>query len=480
MGTLCRRALRPCWLAGVLLASCAARSSQNDAASGGAVGDGNPPGLLASVEARFPAANATDVCIDTPLRLRFGGPVSIGSTGKIQIFKLSDPSTAIDEIDVGASYYTDQIGGRGFHVARPVFVEGNQVSVQLHSRRLAAGETYFVSIDAGMLLDANGAALGGLSDPNGWRFTTRARSPNTGSSVSVALDGSGDFCSVQGAIDFVPEANTTPITIDVKNGTYREIVLAAGKSFFTLRGEDRTSTIIAYENNDNVQLKGGTKVRGLLHVENASHVVIENLTLHNLTAVSGGSGNQAEALRVDSGEHIIVRNADILSLQDTLLLSGHVLLQDCYIEGNVDFVWGRGVGYFERCELKTVGRAGYNVQARNLPSLYGFIFVDSKLTSAPGITGNYLGRIDASVYPASQVAYLGCQLGTHIDPVGWVVTPTDANADSLRLWEHGSRDADGEPLDVSLRHPASRQLTDAEADALRDKVSVLGWDDRAP
>jgi len=211
----------------------------------------------------------------------------------------------------------------------------------------------------------------------------------------------------------------------------------------------------------------------MLTVLTGNGLTIENLTLHNTTAQGGG---QAEALRVRS-DHVTLRNANFLSLQDTLLLEGHVYVADSYIEGNVDFVWGVGASYFERSEIKIVGRSGVIVQARNGAGAFGYIFVDSKLTADPGITNSTLARIDATVYPASQVAFINCQIGPQISPAGWTVTPAGTTATgALRFWEFQNTDLAGQPLNTAQRHPASRQISAAEARALRDRVAVLGWD----
>ena len=105
------------------------------------------------------------------------------------------------------------------------------------------------------------------------------------------------------------------------------------------------------------------------------------------------------------------------------------------------------------------------------------MFVDCSLTSGPGITGNVLGRIDATAYPDSSVAYVNCKMDKHISAKGWLVTPVGTTtAPGLRFWEYQSTDLAGVPLDVSLRDPLSRQLTDAEAVMMRDKTMVLaGW-----
>ena len=158
------------------------------------------------------------------------------------------------------------------------------------------------------------------------------------------------------------------------------------------------------------------------------------MTIHNLTP-QGGS--QAEALRLQNCDRCVVRDADVLSLQDTLLWSGKLYAQNCYIAGNVDFIWGNGVAYFDNCEIKTVGRNGYNVQARNAVGAYGYVFVDSRITSDAGITGSTLARIDADAYPGSHVAYINCTLGSHISSAGWTITGGSPTA-SLRFWEYQS------------------------------------------
>jgi pectin methylesterase-like acyl-CoA thioesterase len=328
---------------------------------------------------------------------------------------------------------------------------------------------YFVTVEAGVFRDAAGAPLATVSDES-WSFSTGRAAVSQQLVVDAA--GSGDFCSVQGALDAVPRGNTAPIEIDVRSGVYHEILYVSGKSNVTLRGAGRDATRIEYPNNE--RLNPGTASRAMVTALNVNGLVLEQLTLHNSTPQGGG---QAETIRV-SGDRVILRDASFLSLQDTLLLDGLVYVADAYIEGNVDFVWGYGTAYFERSELKIVGRSGVIVQARNGADAAGYVFVDSRLTSDPNITGSTLARIDATEYPDSQVAFVDCQMGPHISPQGWTVTPTGTTATAgLRFWEYRSTDLAGQPLNVSRRDPASRQLNANEAATLRDRPGVLGgWD----
>ena len=430
------------------------------------------PSLTASVQALFPEPDATGVCTDAVLGLSFGAKVSVGTAGSIRVYRASDASAPVDSIDVAAPSYVDIIGGRQFHTRRPVVVRDGRVSVHLHSAVLEPNTAYYVEIDPGVLVDADGRPLPGIEGSAAWGFQTGSGTPADPTSLRVAADGSGDFCTVQGAVDHVPANNTTPTLIAIQAGFYDEIVMIAGKHALTLRGDDRKNTIITYPNNETLQAGGGTKFRALVEAENVNGLVIENLTLHNTTP-QGGS--QAEALRVEPGDQVILRNADFKSLQDTLLLSGRVYVHDCYVEGNVDYVWGKGTAYFERCELKTVGRGGYQVQSRNTTN-YGYVFVDSTLSADPGVSGHLLGRIEIDRFPSSHVAYVDCTLGPHIAPQGFAIenltNPEDAA--SLRFWEYRSRDASGALVDVSQRIQQSKQLTEAEAATMRDKSVVFG------
>jgi pectin methylesterase-like acyl-CoA thioesterase len=257
------------------------------------------------------------------------------------------------------------------------------------------------------------------------------------------------------------------LTID--SGLYHEIVHMRGKNNVTLHGQDRKQTVILGTNNNN--LNPSTATRSLVGFDAVTGLVIENLTIHNLTP-QGGS--QAEALRLQTCDKCVVRNADIVSLQDTLLWSGRVYADNCYIEGNVDYIWGTGVVYFSRCEIRTVGRSGVLVQSRNAPGAYGYVFVDSKLTADAAASSNNLARIDANAYPGSHVAYIDCQM-SNVSAVGWQITGGIATS-ALRFWEYQSKDAAGNALNVSGRLSGSSQISSDQAAMMRDpKVVLGGW-----
>jgi hypothetical protein len=442
--------------------------------SGGATGGSGPGGaggapvtLPPGVTALFPPPGGQMICPDPTLRLTFSGPPTLGNTGKVQVF--SAAGTMVASVDMAASTVTDTIGGTTFILLRPAFVDGNTAVIYLKTKALAYGQTYYVTVDAGAIRPPGGGNFS-ITGANSWRFSTAAAAPGSLTTLSVALDGGGQFCTIQGATDALPANNTAAARITISDGTYHEIVHVSKKSNLTLHGQSRHGTIVAGTNNNSQQTGNnpGTANRALVSFDGTNGLVIENLTIQNLTP-QGGS--QAEALRMQTCDKCVVRDADIRSLQDTLLWSGRIYAENCLIEGNVDYVWGTGVAYFNKCEIRTVGRTGVIVQARNGTGAYGYVFVDSKLTTDAASKNNLLARIDVSVYPGSHVAYINCQM-SNVASAGWEITGGSAGS-SLRFWEYQSTDASGNPLSVGGR-TGGTQISASQAAMMRDPTVVLG------
>jgi Pectinesterase/Bacterial Ig-like domain len=426
-----------------------------------------------AVKELWPAKGATNICSDTPLRIVLSEPPALGSSGIVAVCRVSD-NKVVDVIDLGAPGFTNNVAGRTLRYD-PITIDGSTVSIQLHSRSLASEETYFVTIDRGVFKDTRGGEFAGVFAEGSWRFSTRVAPPKGRTNVVVAADGTGDFCSLQGAVDYIPDDNQAPFRISVRKGSYGGIVLIfSSKTHVTITGEDRRQTIIWGRNND--RQNPGRLGRPLVTVD-ANDFTIENLTLRNTTPYKG---SQAEALCV-KGERCILRNADFYSFQDTLLLSGQVYVTNCYIEGDVDFIWGQGITFFDHCEVKAV-HTGYYLQSRNPVGRPGYVFANCKLTATPEVEKCWLARIDSGRFPGSQAAFINCQMGPQVPAAGWVVTGT--NLDRLRFEEFHSTDLQGKPVDVSQRHPASKQLTEAEAANLSDPAKVFAypetWNPREP
>jgi pectin methylesterase-like acyl-CoA thioesterase len=416
---------------------------------------------------RYPADHAESICTDTPLRLTFNEPVALGSAGLVKIVRVGD-GKIVDALEVADGGWTNLFGTKLLRY-EPFRIDGNTITVQLRAHVLegATNTTFAVVIEPGVFKSAGGEAFGGMTNGD-WQFTTRAPLPKNRTRLEVAPDSRGDFCTLQGAVDYIPEDNYTPFEIYIRKGTYDAVAhLGPGRNRIRVVGEDRKESILAGRNND--RLNPGRMMRPFVSVD-ADDVTFENLTIRNTTPYRG---SQAEALRL-SGQRCTMRDCDFYSFQDTLLLNGRVYVANCYVEGDVDFIWGHGVTFFENCELKAM-HDGYYVTSRNPEDQFGFVFSRCRLTAAPDVKRNWLARIGTDRFPGSAVAFLNCQMGPHIPAAGWQIRGEDRA--HLRFYEFNSTTLDGQPLDVSQRDPASRQLSRAEAAALSDPNQVLACQD---
>ena len=205
------------------------------------------------VSALLPASGATGVCYDTPLYLTFAQAPTLGTTGKIQIFNVTNSAQPVDTIDLSlnVSLNPKAMNVQPRTIARsdvftnyPVIITGNQAAIYPHLDVLTSNQTYYVIVQDGTFSDSSGAGFAGITATDTWQFTTKVGGPANPTNLLVAADGSGDFVTVQGALDSVPSGNTTPTLITINNGNYLEIVDIRAKNLLTLRGQSRNGTVI--------------------------------------------------------------------------------------------------------------------------------------------------------------------------------------------------------------------------------------------
>jgi pectinesterase len=231
----------------------------------------------------------------------------------------------------------------------------------------------------------------------------------------VAADGSGQFRTVQAAIDAVPNQSATPVIIQLKKGTYHEkVVVPTLKTHLVLRGEDAANTVITYS--DHVGANGITTPTSYSVLVQANDFRAENVTFENAAGYTAG---QAVALHVE-GDRAIFRQCRLIGNQDVLFLaagSTRQYFRDCYIEGTTDFIFGASVAVFDHCVIKSKKNSFITAASTPAEQPYGFVFLHCQLTADTTLAQKvHLGR---PWRPHARVAYLGCTLGAHIVPAGW-------------------------------------------------------------
>jgi PKD repeat protein len=405
-----------------------------------------------------PAANATGVCYDTPLYMAFDRvPVSSG-IGKIQIFSVTNGVTPVDTIDTSLGNLQPRMIGTESFNTFPIIITGSNVAIYPHLGVLSSNQTYYVTVDPGTFAETNGALFAGITGTNAWQFATKS-APVTPNNLVVAANGSGDFCTVQGAVDSLPNSNTTYTLVNIRNGTYTEVVDTRNKNNITFRGQSRLGTIVGYANNNNIN--GSTHSRMAFKVF-SNDISIENMTVVNTTPQGG---TQAEALMIDNpSARFILNNADVNSRQDTILANTDTSQGYFYkslIRGNFDYIWGGGNCFFTNCEMRTIPTANsYNLTAPRTDNgttpggwlgpdgryaSNGFSIVDCQLTRQDGTVTN-MTPVGSNGSADGVAAFINC----HIQ-AGQFVPPAAAVTNSYILWQYNNSNLDNSAsIDLGL------------------------------
>jgi len=315
--------------------------------------------------------------------------------------------------------------------------------------------------------------------------------------VTVAQDGTGNFTTVQAAINAAPTGRTTPYTIFIKNGKYKEVMtVPANKPFLQLVGESVANTILTYNNSAGTLVNGvalGTQNSASFTV-NANDFSAMNLTFENSFG-EAASGGQAVAILVNA-DRAAFRNCRFLGNQDTMYLKGNgtprQYFLNCYIEGNTDFIFGSAIALFEQCNLyakvkATTGTSYIAVPNTPAGQAFGLVFKNCNVTGNPVANGTNTKYDLGRPWQANpKCAFLNCNLSTPlILDEGWAPTSsagTATLADSYFV-EYQNTHFNGRPINVSNRvlsgqniGQTSTQLTATEA-ATYTKANILaGWE----
>ncbi|KUN94490.1 pectinesterase family protein [Streptomyces caeruleatus] len=274
--------------------------------------------------------------------------------------------------------------------------------------------------------------------------TTSAAAAGTkaATTLTVAKDGSGQYSTVQAAVNAVPANNASRVVIAVKPGTYRETVkVPSNKPHVTIQGTggSRKETVIVYNNASGTPKPGG----GTYGTGGSATVAVEaddfqarNLTISNdfdEKANQNLSGHQAVALRT-AADKVFLDGIITEGDQDTLLLDtaakdrlGRVYMKNSYVTGNVDFIFGRASAVIDRSVITLKKRwdgtsAGYVTAPSTAANRKGILIANSAVNGDVSASSFYLGRPwhaggDATLDPQTTVR--NTTLGAAVKSTPW-------------------------------------------------------------
>jgi pectinesterase len=280
--------------------------------------------------------------------------------------------------------------------------------------------------------------------------------------ITVAKDGSGQFTTVQAAVNSIASGSSAHIRIDIKAGSYKEKLTINSRSNLCLVGAGATTTILTYgDASATVMSTSGSASVAI----GANDFSAANLTFEN----SYGSGSQAVALNA-TGQRQQYLNCRFVGYQDTLYThSGSQYFRNCYVQGNTDYVFGGATAVLDNCEVRNV-EGGSAVAAPNtdIGVPYGIVFLGGKFTAASGVSSKSVG-LGRPWGADGAAAYLHVDLGAHIVAAGFVPM-SDNQPENARFHEYQST---GAGANASAR-PAY-QLTSSQAASYTTATIFGGW-----
>jgi pectinesterase len=288
----------------------------------------------------------------------------------------------------------------------------------------------------------------------------------------VAADGSGDYRTVQAALDAVPANNTKEITVYIKKGVYREkLHLDSTRNHVTLVGEDAAGTILTYADHPGMVLANGDSVN--TRNSHSCFIKSDDFSARHLTFRNdaGYGAGQAVALEVQ-GDRASFFDCRIIGNQDILFLNSpdsRQYYRDCYLEGTTDFIFGAATAWFENCHIYSKKNSHVTAASTPREHSYGFIFYHCVLVGDSAVTNASLGR---PWRPFAAVDYIHCYIGGHIRPQGWSIWNNTDNHMSSRFAEYENY---GPGAAVASRVAWAHQLTDEEAQHITLKNIFNDW-----
>jgi pectinesterase len=283
----------------------------------------------------------------------------------------------------------------------------------------------------------------------------------------VSQDGSGDYTSIQTALDAIPAFPEERLEIHIKNGVYKEkLVISSWKTRISFIGEDRDKTIIVW---DDYSGKGAINTfTSYTVLVQGNEFRAENLTFEN----SAGPVGQAVALHVEA-DRCVFKNCRILGNQDTIYAgvdNSRQYYVNCYIEGTTDFIFGPATAVFENCTIHCKKNSYITAASTPQGQPHGFMFLNCKLTASPEATKVYLGR---PWRPYAQTVFLNTEMGAFIRPEGWHNWKKPEAEKTAFYAEYKSKGPGAAP---DKREKWSRQLTKKEAKRFKPELVLAGQD----
>lgn len=314
-------------------------------------------------------------------------------------------------------------------------------SVDVYYWDLTENSTHTVTLPAGSVKDE----WGNTYDKDiTVTFTTGAKAADVADFQYNNVVGTAD--ELKTAITTANETNKTADSpryrIFIKNGEYE----MSGETTITgynisLIGQSREGVRIFHKGNGGI--KGDATI-----ADNGTNTYMQDFTVEHTGSGVRNGNNRGVCVAFAGGNKSILKNVEMISGQDTYLTGARSYLEDCTIHGSVDFICGGGAIYFNHTNLLVEGDGVLTAASHSSSEIAGYVFNDCTVKSGTFMTagdGSYsLGRPWKN---EPRVAFINTTMDILPAETGWA----GMSQCVTHFYEYGSKDKDGNALDLSKR-----------------------------
>jgi pectin methylesterase-like acyl-CoA thioesterase len=402
----------------------------------------------------LPTNGAVNISPDQQLRITFsGGTPKLAYTGKkLYVYDAANNSlfTTIDTSQF-QTYTVDgatvsnafvRVNQGSYFYYMPIALYDSQAWITF-TNHFSYGHTYYVTCDTGLFVDSTGSSFAGITGTNIWSFSTKAAGPATPTtstgptSITVGLDGAGDFATLQGASDWIPQNNTLHRTITIQPGTYHDnTCFLQGRSFVSVTGATTnrndvqlicpSASYASPSTGNSATLNVGASDDDFRNITLDNKVYLTNTYANTLNNYSGAFAGRLLVL-ITTADRLTFDNVAIKGGQDTYYASGSGYFHNCEVWGTVDFIYGPAVLVFDQCNIVEIRNSGGPITAPNTPYAqpYGMNFLNCTFPQAlvangyPYDVGSANSTFQRAWGQDGMTAVINCAVGSQISAAGW-------------------------------------------------------------
>ncbi|KAM6578637.1 hypothetical protein CsatB_030474 [Cannabis sativa] len=297
--------------------------------------------------------------------------------------------------------------------------------------------------------------------------------------ITVDKKGSGDFNTIQAAIDSIPSGNTQWIKIQISPATYtiiyrEKVNIPREKPYIYLEGiNGRDETVITF--NDHEKTDESATFSSF-----PDNIVAKGISFENSYNLMGSKSEVTPALAARIyGDKSAFFDCGFRGVQDTLWdVTGRHYFSNCYIEGAIDFIFGYAQSYYQNTLINvTVGKMMENVKyigyitaqgraTENDPG--GFVFEGGSVVGSGQV---YLGRAYGAF---SRVIFHATNFASNIIvPQGWYAW---FNKGHENTFTYAEVHCEGAGSDTSNRVSWEKKLSQSEFNTTYSKSVFINQD----